>query len=779
MSGRVFVCHASENAATARQVVDLLESAGIACWIAPRDIPAGADYAGAIVAGLEAASLVVLVFSGAANASPHVRRELDTAVGRDTPLLPVRVEDVEPTPSLRYFIGTAQWLDTFDLPVGVWGERLVEAASRVVGVARAAAVPPPPLEAASGGAHRIDGPTYGRDALIAEVCALLADGGLVTLTGVGGVGKSRLAAEAARRVDGLTVADEASAGDVGTGTVLATSRLPLGLPGERVVQVPPLDQQSAHEMFTELSARGAGAGPDPARVGEVCRLVGRLPLGLRLASARLRVVGMDRLVSGLGSSLDLVTDLAEAIEWSLDRLDAAERSLVQRLSLFAGPITLEAVEAVAGGPAAIDTLTALVDHGLVLVEDGPEGHRYLLPHPVRLLARRDLENGDEAPAAQEAVAAYIADRATGWRSRLDTADGPDALAEFADAAADVEAAVDAAVVGGRTDTAHDLAVATEQLWISSGRLEEASELCRRLLQSLPDGDPHVARVHAMLGRFAYYRSDFDTAEDELRAALALAEEAHDDVLAATARCYLSGSLLMNGKVDEGTELAHRVHAESQELGLYPQAAEGLFMLALSRMLAGDLAGEREAHERRLEVVRRRGDVARTADALNTLAEIAIDDGDAQKARRYAEESLAMAADRFPLERRDATITAARAAAALADREAAGRLLADALAESGRHGQALATAQCLRVAGVLAESGGEPALAVRLFAAAQALSPSPTGTDEPPEADFSDALERARGALEPAVADREWTLGGALPLATMLTQLDDAIGLNGS
>jgi predicted ATPase len=609
------------------------------------------------------------------------------------------------------------------------------------------------------------------------VCALLEEGGLVTLTGVGGVGKSRVAAEAARRVEGLAVADDAAPHDVAGPTVLATSRRPLGLPGERVVPVPPLDPDPAAEMFREVAARaGSGSDPDPDRVAEVCRLVGMLPLGLQLAAARMRVVGIDRLTAGLGTSLDLVTDLREALESSLDLLDGPQRRLLERLSLFAGPVPLDAVEAVAGDPAAIDALTQLVDDGLVLVEDTADVRRYLLPHPVRLLARRDLENGEAAQEAHDLMAAYLLDRTSGWRARLDTADGPDVLASFTSEAPDIEAAVEAAVVGGRTEAAHDLAVAAEQLWISSGRIAEGRELCRRLLQALPDGDPHAARAHVLLGRLAYYQSDFDTAEAELRTGLEQAEKLGDEVIAATARCYLTGTLLMIGQVEEGTELAGRVHAESQELGLYPQAAEGLFMLALSRMVAGDLAGEREAHEERLEVVRRHGDVARTADALNTLAEIAIDDGDAEKARRYAEESLALAADRFPLERRDATITAARAAAALEDRAGARRLLADALAESGRHGQSLATSQCLRVAGVLAESGGDPALSVRLFAAAQALSPSPTGTDEPPEADFSAALARARDALEPAAADREWTLGGALPLATMLTQLDDATHL---
>ena len=133
MSKGVFICHASQDAALAREVVDVLESSGRPCWIAPRDIPPGSEFTSAILEALAAAPAVVLVFSGAANASPHVRRELETAVGQDTPLLPVRIEAVDPSPSLRYFIGTSQWLDTEGVPPETWGAQLVAGVARVTG----------------------------------------------------------------------------------------------------------------------------------------------------------------------------------------------------------------------------------------------------------------------------------------------------------------------------------------------------------------------------------------------------------------------------------------------------------------------------------------------------------------------------------------------------------------------------------------------------------------------------------------------------------------------
>ena len=111
MSGRVFISHSSLDRAVADPLCAALEAQGIACWIAPRDIQAGAEWAEQIIDGIDRADVMLLVLSSHANASPQVRREVERAVHHQLTLLPVRVEDVQPSKGLGYFLGTQHWLD--------------------------------------------------------------------------------------------------------------------------------------------------------------------------------------------------------------------------------------------------------------------------------------------------------------------------------------------------------------------------------------------------------------------------------------------------------------------------------------------------------------------------------------------------------------------------------------------------------------------------------------------------------------------------------------------
>jgi hypothetical protein len=98
------------------ELVACVEAHGIECWVAPRDVAPAADWAAEIVDAIGAARVMVLVFSGSANESPQVRREVERAVHKGTAILPVRIESVLPTKSLEYFLSSQHWLDAFPAP---------------------------------------------------------------------------------------------------------------------------------------------------------------------------------------------------------------------------------------------------------------------------------------------------------------------------------------------------------------------------------------------------------------------------------------------------------------------------------------------------------------------------------------------------------------------------------------------------------------------------------------------------------------------------------------
>jgi TIR domain len=123
----VFLSHASKDARRARYLCRYLEEQGIDCWIAPRDVASGKEYGAEIIKGIEDASALVLVLSEMANQSSHVQREIERAVNKGKPVFPVRVQEVQPSGALEYFIASSQWIDAFKPPLERNLPRLVEA----------------------------------------------------------------------------------------------------------------------------------------------------------------------------------------------------------------------------------------------------------------------------------------------------------------------------------------------------------------------------------------------------------------------------------------------------------------------------------------------------------------------------------------------------------------------------------------------------------------------------------------------------------------------------
>ncbi len=217
--------------------------------------------------------------------------------------------------------------------------------------------------------------------------------------------------------------------------LLTSSRQPLHLGGEREYAVPPMSLEDAVDLFDE---RARAARPDfvmdgaRATVQAICSRLDRLPLGVELAAARVRILSVEQLLARLEQRMSLLTTgaadaperqrtLRAAIEWSHDLLDERERALFARLAVFAGGATLDAAERICG--ADLDTLGSLVDKSLVRADAGSdEGPRFAMLETIRELALERLDEGSDAGEVRRRHAAYFLDLAT---SAEDELRGPD------------------------------------------------------------------------------------------------------------------------------------------------------------------------------------------------------------------------------------------------------------------------------------------------------------------------------------------------------------------
>ncbi|MFC7998518.1 BTAD domain-containing putative transcriptional regulator [Streptomyces rochei] len=205
-------------------------------------------------------------------------------------------------------------------------------------------------------------------------------------------------------------------------TVLATSREPLGVPGELLRPVEPLPEPAALRL---LADRGAAARPGfrpdadeetAAACAEICRRLDGLPLAIELAAARLRMLTPRQIADRLDDRFRLLTSgsrtvlprqqtLRAVVDWSWELLDEEEREVLRRLSVFAGGCDLAAAEAVCG-PAALQALGSLVDKSLVVAAPSGDGMRYRLLETVAEYAGERLDETGGRAAAERAHLTY-------------------------------------------------------------------------------------------------------------------------------------------------------------------------------------------------------------------------------------------------------------------------------------------------------------------------------------------------------------------------------------
>ncbi len=129
----LFISHSSNDAEVARLLCRELERASLRCWLAERDILPGQQWAESILNAIEGSDAMLLIFSASANASPHVLREVERAVSKGIQIIPVRIDDTEPSRSMELFITVSHWLYAANESVASFVPRLIDACRRITG----------------------------------------------------------------------------------------------------------------------------------------------------------------------------------------------------------------------------------------------------------------------------------------------------------------------------------------------------------------------------------------------------------------------------------------------------------------------------------------------------------------------------------------------------------------------------------------------------------------------------------------------------------------------
>lgn len=417
-------------------------------------------------------------------------------------------------------------------------------------------------------------------------------------------------------------------------TVLATSREPLGVWGEQIITVPPLEvgSEAAPLFISRARAQRASLtfdGSNESMVIDICRRLDGLPLAIELAAANMRTSSLDELAAKVARPLDLagprVADdrqrtLRGLIEWSWDLLDPADRSAFASLSVFAGSIGADEGAAVCGDRA---SMTRLADRSLLTLR----ADRFEMLDTIRAYASERLEDPILAREAHLAAFVDLAERAaphlhgehqSRWLDRLaaDHENVREALG-YATAVRD----------GGR---ALRLASAIGRYLEIRGHLREGRALLDGAIDVAEPDDALMGGALRQAGVFAHRLGDLMAARGRYEASLRIARSASDD--AAVARCLHNLAVLDHGegahsRASKRWEEALALHTS---LGDERGMADTLLSLGTLTTSRGDLPRARTLLTRSSELFERLGDRTGVADALSDLALVdeAADDLDA-------------------------------------------------------------------------------------------------------------------------------------------------------
>ena len=713
--------------------------------------------------------------------------------------------------------------------------------------------------AAAGGVHGFPVALtsfVGRDGPVRDVAGLLEEQRLVTVTGPGGVGKTRLAGQVARAVagrfaDGAWLAELAPVSDpaqvrgvvaaalgvpgqpgvppaevlarvlarrqlllvldncehvIGAAAelcagllaacddvrVLATSREPLAAAGEARYRLGPLTlpggdpgEAGGSEAVALFADRARQADAQFALTSQtgpvVARLVARLdgmPLAIELAAARVEALGVAQLADRLDDRFGLLTggdrlapgrhrSLAATVEWSYRLLGEDERRVFRAVSVFPGPFTLEAAEAVAG-PGAGEMVLRLVECSLVVPpREGPDGRwRYAMLQTLRGYGSGLLAGSGEQDAAEIALARWAAGVAGQAAAGLQTLEGEAAAARWLDAEDASMAQVLAWAMEHDAGLVLRLVAGLGWWWFLQGRLAGQYPLLREAAGRAVPGSDGWCAVQFFAGFAAYFSGDPAASLGHFTALRDAAVKRGPCPALADGLAGRAAALVNQGRHAEAAEEARRALAVAREIAYPLGQVLALGDLAIAAQYAGDLDGAvRLARQAGQVTAGIPGSIARWCSYV--LAGALMEAGDLAAAETACVAALAQARDTGDLQNQAILLSGA----VILDLEA-GRLqdaavhLREEIQLDTRTGKWGELGNALDCCGLLCAATGRPAEAVTVWAAHAALLRHQEFEDTPGEVRRREGpLRRARHALGPGRTRAAEQRGAAMSAAT--------------
>jgi predicted ATPase len=596
--------------------------------------------------------------------------------------------------------------------------------------------------------------------------------------------------------------------------IIATSRTPLRVRGEKEMPVEPLALPPAHlppasggeqggawlsqfaavELFVQ---RASDVKPDFAltadnapAVAEICHRLDGLPLAIELAAARIRALTPQAMLARFDRRLDLLKGgardlpdrqqtLRHAIDWSYNLLDQNAKTLLRRLPVFVGSWTFEATEAVCEesdlSADVLDVLESLVDSSLLKrVESGGEV-RFAMLETIREYAReRLIESGEQdaihrrhadyfARLAEEAEPYLIGAQRAAWLDRLETD------------LDDIRAAIEWSK-SEKGDAAIGLRLSSALLWfwymrgyMSDGRAAMDAALARA------DSDlPAALRAKTLLasGVLAWTLGDFIAARARLEDSVSLLREIDNPRRLAFALTFLGLVEMSQGDPQRARDRCAESVDLSRAAGNKWGEAFALNWLGESEFALGDAASARSHYEASLALFRAIGDAWGTAMPLHAMAGMAWNESHYEAARSLYQESGALlreAGDRWGYAR---SMTGSAAAALHQGNAMQAKILFEVTLSLWRQiGNKAGMGRCLAGLAGAAAADGQPKRAARLLGAANGLfQVASLGADDTSasiifdaadRSEFSRCLSAARAGLDDAAFVAEWRAGHAM------------------